>query len=78
MKTNVAFLCIFISLTLNFKGNHALVGVEVAKVLVEIFSREEETIQDLTEANELIRGLTFDLYDEKVTCDVMGGIPVKD
>ncbi len=43
----------------------------VATTLVGLFSTDEEYQKDLTAAEEDIRGLTFDLFDEKVSCKVL-------
>ena len=57
-------------------------GEKVANVvttLVKLFSSsEEEKIKDLTAADEVVRGLTFDLFNEKVSCQVMKGILLQD
>ena len=50
----------------------------VAKVLVSAFSRDEETTKDLTAAEETVRGLTFDEFNEMVDCKVMTGIKLDD
>ena len=83
MKTHFALGSVVISLTLNFlhcngQGNYAHMAVGVAKAMVGLFSKDEEETRDLTEADELVRGLTFDLYDEKISCRVMAGILLKD
>ena len=52
--------------------------INVAKALVKLFSKDEETIKDLTAADEVVRGLTFDLFNEKVSCKVMKGILLQD
>ena len=50
----------------------------VAQVLVQMFAKEEETIKDLTAAEEQMRGITFDLLKEKLLCQVMKGIKLAD
>ena len=52
--------------------------IDVAKALVKLFSKDEEKIKDLTAADEAVRGLTFDLFNEKVSCSVMKGILLQD
>ena len=83
MKTHFALVSVVISLTLNFlhcngQGNYAHMAVGVAKAMVGLFTKDQEETRDLTEADELVRGLTFDLYDEKISCRVMEGILLKD
>ena len=50
----------------------------VAMVLVSAFSRDKVTSKDLTAAEESVRGLTFDLFNEKTSCRVMTGIKLDD
>ena len=50
----------------------------VAKILVSAFSQDEETTKDLTAAEETVRGLTFDEFNEVVDCKVMTGIKLDD
>ena len=53
-------------------------GVNVAQALVKLFSGDEETLKDITAAEELVRGLTFDVFNEKVSCKVMKGIALSE
>lgn len=41
-------------------------ALSVTKILLESFTSEEITETDLTAAEELVRGLTFDKYNEKI------------
>ena len=50
----------------------------VAMVLVSTLSRDKITSRDLTAAEESVRGLTFDVFNEKTTCRVMTGIKLDD
>lgn len=81
MKT---FLGIFISLASTFLlcngqfGGNAGMVFNVAKALVGLFSKDEERTKDLTAADELVRGLTFDMFDEKISCQVGRGILLTD
>lgn len=50
----------------------------VAMVLVSTFSRDKVTSKDLTAAEESVRGLTFDVFNEKTSCRVMTGIRLAD
>ena len=50
----------------------------VAMLLVSAFSRDTVTSKDLTAADEAVRGLTFDLFNEHVSSDVMAGIELAD
>lgn len=49
----------------------------VATKFVEILSSDEEMIQDLSAAEEAVKGLPFDLFKEDVDCRVIQGIPDK-
>ena len=53
-------------------------AVSVARTLVSSLSSDEETTKDLTAAEETMRGLTFDKFNEKVSCKVMKGIKLAD
>ena len=59
-------------------GKDKKVAVDVAIALVRRLRKDEETTKDLTAVEEMVRGLTFDLYDEKVSLRVARGIPLKD
>ena len=50
----------------------------VAQLLVQLFGKDEETTRDLTAAEEQMRGITFDMFKEKVSCKVMRGIKLVD
>jgi hypothetical protein len=82
MKTFLA--SIFISLVSTFLlcngqlGGNAGMVVNVAQALVRLFSKDEERAKDLTAADELVRGLTFDMFDEKISCRVGRGILLTD
>ena len=52
--------------------------VRMAMVFVSAVSRDEFTSKDLTAAEESIRGLTFDLFNEKTSSRVMTGIKLDD
>ena len=82
MTTHFALLNALISLTLNFllcngQGNYAQLAFGVIRAMAGVITKGEERIRDLTEADDLFEGLTYDLYDEKVTCNLMGGILLK-
>ena len=51
---------------------------KVAMVLVSAFSRDTVTSKDLTAADEAVRGLTFDLFNEHASSRVMTGIELAD
>ena len=51
---------------------------KVAMVLVSAFSKDKVTSKDLTAADEAVRGLTFDLFNEHVSSRVMTGIELAD
>ena len=53
-------------------------AVDVVDALAGLLRNDEETTKDLTAADELFRGLTFDLLDEKISCRVARGILLKD
>ena len=46
----------------------------VAKTFLKVLTRDEEKLKDTTRAEELIRGITFDKFDEKMTCKLLEGI----
>lgn len=50
----------------------------VATTLIGLFNNDIERTKDLTAVDELVRGLTFDQYEEKVSCRVANGILLKD
>ena len=50
----------------------------VAMVLVSVLSKDKVTSRDLTAAEESVRGLTFDVFNEKTSCKVMIGIELDD
>ena len=52
--------------------------VSVITNLVKLFSSDEERVKDLTAAEEVVRGLTFDLFNEKISCKVLKGINIED
>lgn len=52
--------------------------VDVVNTLVGLLRKDEEKTKDLTAAEEFFRGLTFDLYDEKISCRVARGVLLKD
>ena len=56
----------------------AVAMARVAMVLVSAFSRDTITSRDLTAAEESVRGLTFDVFNEKTSCKVMIGIELDD
>ena len=49
-----------------------------AKKLAKLLSSVEEKIEDLTAAYKVVRGLTFDLFNEEVSSQVMVGILLQD
>ena len=49
-------------------------AVGVARALVDTFATDEESTKDLTAAEETIRGLTFNKFNERVSCKVMRGV----
>ena len=51
---------------------------EVAKVMVKVLSSSEETARNVTEAEETVRGLTFDLFREKTLCKLLQGNRLED
>ena len=53
-------------------------AVSVANTLVKMLTTEEENAKDLTAAEETVRGLTFDKFNEKVSCKVLKGIQLGD
>ena len=46
-------------------------AVSVGKILLESFTSEETQETDLTAAEELLRGLTFDKYKEGIYCKIL-------
>ena len=50
----------------------------MAQVLVQMFAKEEETTIDLTAAEEQMPGINFDLFKEKISCQVTKGIKLSD
>ena len=50
----------------------------VAMVLVSTLSSDTITSRDLTAAEESVRGLTFDVFNEKTSCRIMTGIKLDD
>ena len=56
----------------------AVAMARVAMVLVSTFSSDKITSRDLTAAEESVRGLTFDVFNEKTSCRVMTGIRLAD
>ena len=50
----------------------------VAMVLVSTLSSDKVTSRDLAAAEESFRGLTFDVFNEKISCRVMTGIRLAD
>jgi hypothetical protein len=80
MKT---LLGIFVSLVSTFllcNGQNGNAGwvFNVAQAMVRRFSKDEERTKDLTAADELVRGLTFDMFDEQISCRVGRGILLTD
>lgn len=53
-------------------------ALSVTKILLESFTSEEITETDLTAAEELVRGLTFDKYDERIITKESNNIKLKD
>ena len=53
-------------------------ALSVVNVLVNVLTTDEESAKDLTAAEETVRGLTFDKFNEKVSCKVMKGIELRD
>ena len=51
---------------------------KVAMLLLSAFSKDKVTSEDLTAAEEAVRGLTFDVYNEKTSSKVMTGIQLHD
>ena len=43
-----------------------------------LFAKDEERIRDVTAPEELIQGLKFDKFNEKILCKVIRGIFLKD
>ena len=52
--------------------------VSAVTALVKLFSSDEEHTRDLTAEEELVRGLLFDVYNEKISCKVLKGILIAD
>ena len=50
----------------------------MARLLVESLITEKTTVKDLTEAEETVRGLTFDKFEEKFLSQVLRGINLTD
>ena len=50
----------------------------VGKILLESFTSVDVKETDLTAAEELVRGLTFDEYDEKISCKILTKIKETD
>lgn len=61
------------------EGASAIVeGASAIQSLITLFSSDEEHIKDLTAAEEVVRGLTFDLFEENISCAEKNGIKVED
>ena len=56
----------------------AMAKFKMAMVLVSAFSKDKITSKDLTAADEAVRGLTFDLFNEDISSRVMTGIKLDD
>ena len=84
MKINLIF-CVFLQLRLNIlieesAGSLSGVGtaVSIGRMLLNTFTTNEVTQKDLTAAEELVRGLTFDKYHEKISCQILTKIKLSD
>ena len=53
-------------------------AVTVGKIFLESFTSADVKETDLTAAEELVRGLTFDKYDEKISCKILTKIKERD
>ena len=53
-------------------------ALSVGKILLDSFTSEDIKETDLTAAEELVRGLTFDKYNEQISCKILTKIKLED
>lgn len=62
----------------NQKHSRKHKSISIAKEILNSILSEEITETDLTTAEEVVRGLTFDEYQEKIACEMLEGIASAD
>ena len=62
----------------NSKSNMKVREIKVVNLIVDSFITEKTTVKDLTMAEERVRGLTFDKFEEKLLSQVLEGINLTD
>ena len=82
MPFKIAMLLLLVSLAI-FKLARVSTGswstaASVGKMLLESFTSEDIKETDLTAAEELVRGLTFDKYNEKISTQILKKIKLTD
>lgn len=73
MTMQTTMLMSLFLLTFLVRQNAALLSTafSVGKILLESFTSEDTQETDLTAAEELVRGLTFDKYEEGIYCKIL-------
>ena len=73
MTVQTTMLMSLFLLTFLVRQNAALLSTafSVGKILLESFTSEDTQETDLTAAEELVRGLTFDKYEKGIYCKIL-------
>lgn len=77
----LSFIFIWLTPVLESKLNvNPGTALSVVNTLVNVLTSDEENAKDqmVTAAEEAVRGLTFDKFNEKVSCKVLKGIELRD
>lgn len=75
---NVLLLLVVLNFSVKQCAGSWSTALAVGKLLIDSFSSESVKTADLTAAEELVRGLTFDKYSEKVYCKIITKIKETD
>jgi len=79
VKVGVLVLLFLLNLLMNqAAASWGTTALSVGKILLDSFTSEDIKETDLTAAEELVRGFTFDKYNEQISCKILTKIKLED
>jgi len=79
VKVGVLVLLFLLNLLMNqAAASWGTTALSVGKFLLDSFTSEDIKETDLTAAEELVRGFTFDKYNEQISCKILTKIKLED
>ena len=79
VKVGVLVLLFLLNLLMNqAAASWGTTALSVSKILLDSFTSEDIKETDLTAAEELVQGLSFDKYNEQISCKILTKIKLED